>query len=260
MSSVRLALRLVALITCCGCSGIEIATGPFFEWSGRPEARGSEQFPLKFIDRRPDWERSYRVPATDSCEYAWGVGFIPMENLVPHIPQAMEASVRDALETTDSGYTFGDLTLLSFRVLVDRRDILRDWFDEDVRQARLRDEEEIPLPAMFPSLKFEGTRRLLVGPPAELQQEDSQIEPGVSCRIQAVIGLHRADGTREEFQVTGLGSVVERSRSDYSHFVWDAAAAPVNSACVNRAVKQAIAEFEFRATRVLRSGQPAGFP
>jgi len=260
MSSVRLASLLAAWGVCCGCSGIEIATGPFFEWSGRPDNQGSAQFPLKFIDRRPDWERTYRVPATDSCEYAWGVGFIPMENLVPDIPHAVEASVRDALELSDSRYTFGDLTLLSFRVLVDRREILRCLFDEDVRQARVRNEEEIPLPAMFPSLKFEGTRRLLVGPPEELKRAGSQIEPGVTCQIQAVIGLHRTDGSREEFHVMGVGSAEERSLSDHAHLARDLAAGPVNSARVNRAVKQAIAGFHRRATGALNNGPQNGLP
>jgi hypothetical protein len=250
MSNLKRLPMLVGLAVCCGCSGPEIATGPFFEWSGRSDSQNQGQFPLKFIDQRPEWEHTYRVPATDSAEYEWAVGFIPLENFVPEIPHAMEESVRESLGPVDSRYAFGDLTLHSFRVLVDRRDVLKRQFDREVRRAQKRNAEEIPEPALFPSLRFEGMRRLLVGPPRELGHMGNPYGPGVICEIEVLVGLHRVDdGGREEFRIKAVGTATEwavsgRTRGGETELV--------SPAAVDRAVKEALEGFELRVTRALR--------
>jgi len=249
--SKRSVLSLLLVAVYWGCSGPQIATGPYFEWSGRPESQSSDQFPLKFIDQRPDWEQVYRVPSTDCSEYEWGIGFIPLENFVPEIPDTMEHSVRNCLQSLDTRYAFGDVTLNSFRVVIDRREILKQKFDAEVRRARARvwSDQEIPEPALIPSLRFEGTRRLLVGPPRELKNSYSHYGPGVICELEATVGMHRAaDGGREEFQIRAVGTAPEWPNAARARG-WQSAS--VSPTVLNLAVQEALEGFESHLNREL---------
>ena len=201
------ALTLFSL-TLVGCGSMEIARGPIYEWeTERPASTYTPMIPIKFIDARPPWEHVYHEPPSDVRAYRFAQGMIPLENFRPLVDDRIVQIVDDAMLPLESKASFGDVTLSSFRVVINEIEPQRCAYERkyrvrepnplqlkfgdnvtvDVGLSLSSDPEPPPPPPMAsPGFKFSDGKRVKLGPPSQLK---GNYPTGVTAELSGQVRL-----------------------------------------------------------------------
>lgn len=259
-----------------GCQPLPVSKGPEFGWSAAESLRESlpqHQIPLKFIDARPDWERTYRRPAERPEEFRFAIGFVPIENLSPPVGDSMTRSIQVAAAELGKDGGFGDLTLHSFQVIINERNAreaeyrrlyppepragLSIEFSDSVeltigaggigRDRRRRHGHHVPPgvpePALSPAILIENGHRVPVGPPRELGGEYSE---GVTCSITATLRLFPPGAAERNLEINAHGFVPPSQ-----------AGSQARETSVREAVDAALSDFQRQVAAGLQRPLPA---
>lgn len=213
---------LLAGLVVTGCHPLPVSNGPDFRWAGTTDISipiAASQIPLKLIDTRPEWQSQFREVAQAPEEFHFAMGFVPMENLNPPVPDSLRSIVLNALPSADSG-TFGNLTIHSFAVVIDERELREAEFadlcsrnssaglsielTDGVEFSFGADQQQpfhdpvIPTAATSPTTVIKNGELILQGPPEELPDEYME---GITCRFSVTVNLYPAGEVQQKFTI-----------------------------------------------------------
>lgn len=215
MSAYRCARRLswcwLLLLAFAGCK-TTADKGPIYKLHAMEERALATPVAVSITDKRPVKERQYMPGAVTPVDYQQGIETLTLDNFEPQLADLLKQAFAQKLSTLSPAPTWADVEVTRFRVMVDRREILAEAYDQ-----QLAAEEIAPVVGLGAGM-VEGSvggivsgvgGGLVAAAMAANKRKEveshrtawSHAEPSVTCEIEVHVQLHWPNDRREVFDL-----------------------------------------------------------
>ncbi len=208
---IRLQWWMVLLCLLAGCK-TAADNGPLYKLQALEERALATPVAVSVTDKRPPNERKYVAGAVVPVDYQQGIEMLTLDNFDPQLTDLLKQSFAQRLSTLTPAPTWADVEITSFRVVVDRREILAAEYDQ-----QLATEELAPVAGLGAGMVEGSVAGMVSGVGAGLMtaavaaNKRKEVEnhrtswnhaiPSVTCEITVHVALHWPNDRQEVFDL-----------------------------------------------------------
>lgn len=249
---------LLTVLTGCQTTATK---GPIYKLPAMEERALTVPVAVSITDKRPAKERDYLPGAITPVDYQQGIETLTLDNFEPQLADLLKQAFAQRLSTLSPAPTWADVEVTRFRVLIDRREILAEAYDQ-----QLEAEELAPVVGLGAGMVDGSVGGIVGGVGAGLvtaavaankrkevashRTAWGHAEPGVTCEITLHVQLHWPHDRREVFDLQAQTHSMAPSYGEFNDVLnelkWNI------SPTVQQAIIQISTQLQARAELALR--------